>query len=64
MYSPHSLYTPYQAFQGVKSRGLYTQKYGRLKNKSKISLSKLILYNQKPDILHISKIKKLAHHWF
>ena len=28
MYSPHSLYSPHQAFQGVKSSGLYTQKYG------------------------------------
>ena len=28
MYSPHSLYTPHQAFQGVKSSGLYTKKYG------------------------------------
>ena len=28
MYSPHSLYTPHQAFQGEKSSGLYTEKYG------------------------------------
>ena len=25
MYSPHPLYTPHQAFQGVKSSGLYTK---------------------------------------
>ena len=28
MYSPHALYNPHQAFQGVKSSGLYTEKYG------------------------------------
>ena len=29
MYSLHLLYNPHQAFQGVKSSGLYNEKYGR-----------------------------------
>ena len=30
MYSLHSLYSSHQPFQGVKSSGLYTEKYGNI----------------------------------
>ena len=42
MYSPPSLYTPHQAFQGVKSSELYTEKYGSLTFLDKLKRAALI----------------------
>ena len=51
MYIPHLLYNPHQAFQGVKSSGLYTKKYGTilLQRPSK-EMSNLSQYNYSSNV--------------
>ena len=60
MYSPHSLYTPHQASQGVKSSGLYTEKYGIQIEYYLIFIS-CLLYNIKFAMLFISPSKELKN---